>query len=263
MSTKNGPVIDRDIEHGTDEQGDGDEDPRPEQGIAVVGAPESDEGSGERSELGRAVRHAVRPSRVQVVLRRAVATLRRARLASLLLVLLSVASTIAAVAFGVAWSGLNSQKNQQASAERVARDFLLALTNFDGQTVDADFTRISTYATGDFAKQEKSFFGSNIRQALEQAQAQSRGQVRDIFTESMSGGEVNIFAVVDQTYANSHLAAPATDTLRLDLTLVETSAGWRISEVTVLQAPTSSGSGGSGSGTSSSVPVSPTPPSTK
>ncbi len=151
----------------------------------------------------------------------------------------AAAALVAAVMFWAAWSEQNNQ-NAAAAAKAEATNFLLALTNFRPNTIDAQFSSISAMATGQFASQAQNFFGSNIRQALEQARAESDGQIRDIFVQSLSGNQAAVYAVVDQTYANSKIEAPVTDTLRIVVDLTQTSSGWKISVVSVLPAPSAS-----------------------
>ena len=166
---------------------------------------------------------------------------------------LALAATGAAVTFGLKWSQLSDTAAQQVTVRRVTSTFLTQLTTFKPTTVDADFQALLTFATGDFAKQANQFFGSNIRLQLEQAQAESEGQIRNLYVQSMSAGKAEVYAVVDQTYTNNTIARaggqPVADVLRVVLDLVNTSGNWKISAVSVLQAP-----GSSGSSSSASVP---------
>ena len=144
-----------------------------------------------------------------------------------------------AILFGIWWNGARVQNANRAAAEQTGRNFLIALTNFDSRTVNADFRRITSYATGDFAKQAQQFFGPQIRQQLEATQAQSRGEISSIYVQSATSNSASVYAVVDQTIVNRNFNAPQADELRVVLTLNKLSAGWRVGEVTVLQAPTS------------------------
>jgi hypothetical protein len=92
-------------------------------------------------------------------------------------------------------------------------------------------------ATGQFAGQAVKFFNSAIRGELQRALAQSQGQVRDLYVQSLSGGHASLFAVVDQVYVNSKVSAPQSDVLRLVLDLSQTSSGFKVSNVSVLEGP--------------------------
>ena len=161
------------------------------------------------------------------------------------LVVVAVAASAAAMSFGLKWSSLSDQAAQAASVRKVSSTFLTDLTNFKPTTVDADFSALLTFATGDFAHQANQFFGTDIRQKLEQAQAQSEGQIRNLYVESLGGGKAEVFAVVDQTYVNTTISKgggqPVPDVLRVELDLAQSAGIWKISEVSVLQAPSSSG----------------------
>jgi hypothetical protein len=151
---------------------------------------------------------------------------------------------VGTVGFGHAWMDQNAVSAQQATVRNVSGDFLLALTNFDAKSVDSDFNTIDSYATGDFAKQANQFFGSTIRQQLEAALASSRGQVRSLYVQSLSDGQASVYGVVDQTYVNDKMSSPSADQLDIVTDLTDGSSGWKISDVTVLNDPTTTGAGG-------------------
>ena len=157
---------------------------------------------------------------------------------------LAVLGLVGTLVFGHAWASQNARTGQEAQVRTVSSDFLLALTNFDAKNVDADFTRIQGYATGDFAKQSNQFFGSTIRQQLEAALASSRGQVRSLYVQSLSDGQASVYGVVDQTYVNDKMSSPSADQLDIVTDLTDGSSGWKISDVTVLNDPTTTGAGG-------------------
>jgi hypothetical protein len=173
------------------------------------------------------------------------------------LLVVTAVSLVLAVGFAIAWADRGtSQRNTQDTVKRVASDFLLALTNFSPTSIDSDFRTISTYATGDFVKQSNQFFGSSIRQKLEQVQAQSQGQLRYVYIQSLSGHTASVYAEVDQTYASRAITTPRSDVLQVVLSMLDTSSGWKISAVTVLQPPSSTGTptgnaAGTGSGSGS------------
>jgi len=157
-----------------------------------------------------------------------------------LLLIVTAFSLVLAIGFGIAWSNLQSQQNTRATVKRVAHDFLVALTNFRPDNLDSDLGNLQTYATGDFAKQANQFFGTSIRQALEQVQASSEGQIRYLFVQSVDGDQASVYAWVDQTFTNDKLTSLQTDTLQVSLSLTETSSGWKISQVSVLNSPSPS-----------------------
>jgi hypothetical protein len=164
-----------------------------------------------------------------------------------LLLIVSALSLLSAIGFALAWNNLQSQADAKTTVTRVAKDFLISLTNFTPKNLDARLSNLSSYATGDFAKQENQFFGTSIRQALEKVQASSQGQVRYIFVQSLNGSQATVYAWVDQTFVNDKLTSPQTDVLQVSLTMLQRPAGWKIGNVTVLNAPNpTSGSLGGG-----------------
>ncbi|HWC38259.1 MAG TPA: hypothetical protein VG476_07010 [Acidimicrobiales bacterium] len=165
-------------------------------------------------------------------------------LVGVLAVIAGVGIALAAL-FGIWWNGMRVQAANRSAAQRTAQNFLIALTNFDARTVNADFSRITSYATGDFAKQAVQFFGPQIRQQLQQAQAQSRGEISSLYVQSASNTTASVYGVVDQTIVNRNFNAPQADELRIVLSMNKISAGWRVGNVTVLQAPATNTGGSS------------------
>ena len=157
---------------------------------------------------------------------------------------LAVTASVLAIIFGLAWSNLDSTAGQATDAKNVASEFLTKFTNFQPSNIDADFSALQNLATGNFARQATQYFGSSsLRQRLAQAQAQSQGQIRNIYVEKLAGGKAQVYAVVDQTYTNSQIrqsgGSPVPDTLRLQINLTQVSGTWKISDVTVLSGPPS------------------------
>lgn len=163
-----------------------------------------------------------------------------------LLVTTTVVSLLLMSVFAFKWSDLSAQNDQRATVKTVASDFLLALTNLRPNTLDHDFQVLQGYATGQFATSSNQFFGSSIRQQLEAAQARSDGQIRYLYVQSLQDNQASVYAEVDETYSNVHITTPVSDVLQVVMTMTDTSKGWKISNVTVLQPP-SSGSSPTGS----------------
>jgi Mce-associated membrane protein len=210
--------------------------------LAVVADPVGGKGTGESADAGGTKARPASPPR----------TGRHRRWPMVLCIVLAALGFAGTGYFGRAWLQQRSNADQQSQVRATATGFVQALTNFDPGTVDADFARIQSYATGQFATQARQFFGSSIRQQLQTAGAASRGQVRDLFVESLSGNDATVFAVVDQTYLNDKVKSAQADTLRLELDMTDLPGGWRISAVTVLQSPAGfPGSSGSPSGSGS------------
>jgi len=186
------------------------------------------------------------------------------RKSQIVLLVIAVLGVVGTAVFGSAWASLSNRQSQQAQVETVTNNFLLALTNFDSKSVDADFNKIQQYATGSFATQSNQFFGSTIRSQLEAALASSRGQIRSQFVQSINGNNASVYSVVDQTYVNNKMTSPSADELQIQTDLTMTGSGWKVSNVTVLNnSGAGSGTGStSSSSTTTTVPATTTTPTT-
>ena len=161
----------------------------------------------------------------------------------LVLALVAALGLIGTLVFGLAWGQARSHNDGANQARAAGRNFLIALTNFDGKTIDADVRRIAGYASGAFAQQLTQFFAADVRAALKENQASSRGEIKDLFVQSYSGGQVRVYAVVDQTIANLQIPTPQADELRIELGLTRVKGAWRVYDVRVLQGPAAGLSG--------------------
>jgi hypothetical protein len=136
------------------------------------------------------------------------------------------------------------------------RAFLTDFFNFDAKTVDADFNAVGGMATGAFATQAQQFFNASIRKALEEALAESRGQIRylAVQSENQGAGTASVYAVVDQTYVNNKITSPQADVVRLVADLEQVGGVWKISDVTVLEGATPACTGSASGSAGSNVP---------
>ncbi len=157
---------------------------------------------------------------------------------------LAVIGVLGTIGFGLAWRGAESRAVSEdglapAAVEMRAagRDFAIALTNFDADTIDADFDRILAAADGQFAEEAERFYDDEVRSDLRDARATSRSEISDIYVQRFDGDRGRVFAVVDQTVANNLSPQPVTDTLRIDIGLQRTGDEWKVVEVDVLDAP--------------------------
>ncbi|WCO65015.1 hypothetical protein PO878_10945 [Iamia majanohamensis] len=157
---------------------------------------------------------------------------------------LAVVGIVGTVGFGLAWRTAESRAVTEdglspAAVEMRAagRDFAIALTNFDADTIDADFDRILAAADGQFAEEAERFYDEEVRADLRDARATSRSEISEIYVQGFDGDRGSVFAVVDQTVANNLSPQPVTDTLRVDIGLQRSGADWKVVEVDVLDAP--------------------------
>jgi Mce-associated membrane protein len=159
---------------------------------------------------------------------------------------LFVIALAAAIAFGFLWRSAKASDHRRAEVASVSNRFLIALSNFSGDTIDGDVKDIRSFAVGDFADQVDTFFDQGAIKALRDAKAKSVGRVQKLFVESLSGGSATVFGVVNEEVTNAANPSPRTDVLRVEIELIETKAGWKVSKVNILQTPTATGPLGSG-----------------
>jgi hypothetical protein len=150
---------------------------------------------------------------------------------------LFLVALIGALTFGFLWQGARTADRQRAEVAGTATRFLTALTNFSATTIQQDVAEIRGYAVGDFADQVNQFFGPAAVDALRRADARSAGRVESVYVESLSGGSAEVFGVVNEAVTNRTNPAPRTEVVRVDVQLIQTAHGWKVSRVNILQSP--------------------------
>jgi hypothetical protein len=127
------------------------------------------------------------------------------------------------------------------AVETTSREFLDALTNFTAKSIDRDVTELRSFAIGDFTSQiDQTFSGARIAQ-IKRAKVSSTGHVQTVFVESLNGSSATALGVVNTTITNNVTSGARTEVLRAELGLIDTTDGWRISSVNILQTPSQSG----------------------
>ena len=157
---------------------------------------------------------------------------------------------LAGVAIGLAilffflWRGEANQEARRGEVALAATDFLRALTNFSGETIDRDVGEIEAFAVGDFAQQVRTFFNPRAKQALTRARALSTGQVQRVYVQSVSGESASVFGVVSESVTNRATRTARREVLRIEIDMIETKTGWKVNRVNILQSPGAPGSFG-------------------
>jgi hypothetical protein len=154
---------------------------------------------------------------------------------------LFAAALAAAVVFALLWNSGKSSEHRRTEVAASANRFLIALTNFSGDTIDNDVKEIRSFAVGDFADQVATFFDPDAVNALRQAKSKSVGRVQSLFVESLSGGSATVFGVVNEQVTNAANPAPRTEIVRVVVEMIDTKAGWKVNRVNILQSPTNTG----------------------
>ncbi|MBI4259704.1 MAG: hypothetical protein HY658_03965 [Actinobacteria bacterium] len=140
-----------------------------------------------------------------------------------------------AALFAYLWWSSEGVERRRAEVTRQSRAFALSLTNFSAATIEADVERIRSYAVGDFADEVEVFFGPDAVAAIREADAESRGEVVSLFVQEIEGDTAGVFAVIRQTVTNRSAPEPRVEVVRFDIGLIETTEGWKVNRVEVLQ----------------------------
>src|SRR6202044_202395 len=139
---------------------------------------------------------------------------------------------IGTLVFGLLWAGEGGSAGADPAMINAAKTFMTDLTNFNAKSIDGDFNAITAMATGTFSGQASKFFNSSIRSELQNALAESRGQIRNIYVQNESGNQGSVYVVDDQVYANNKITTPQSDVLRVVVDLQKVGSVWKISDVT-------------------------------
>ena len=150
-----------------------------------------------------------------------------------------LAGVFLATTLGALWLLRNEQRGDArvSAVKSMTRDFLTALTTFGATTIDTDVQRIRSYAVGDFATQVQQTFSDARIAQIKSAKVVSRGSVRSVFPEDVAGSQATVFAVVDETVTNGSDQSSRTEVLRVEVGLIETTDGWKVNSVNILQSP--------------------------
>jgi hypothetical protein len=117
------------------------------------------------------------------------------------------------------------------------------LTTFSAETIDQDVEEIRGFAVGQFAEEVDQTFSGDRIAAIEENEVVSTGRVRSVYVQTLEGSTATVFGVVNETIVNASLPAPRGDVLRMELEMIETPEGWKVSSVEILQSPGAAGFG--------------------
>jgi Mce-associated membrane protein len=159
-----------------------------------------------------------------------------------------VAGTALVIAgvFAYLWWQYRSEDNARREIERVTTNFTQALTDFSADTIEADVREIKSFAVGSFSDEVDTFFGEETVAAVKEAEATSDGEIEGLYVQRIGDASASVFVLVSETVTNAAVTEPQTDTLRLEVDLLETTAGWKVESVQILQAPGGGLLGGTG-----------------
>jgi hypothetical protein len=143
----------------------------------------------------------------------------------------------AAATFAVLWLTDSGTDEATSEVRDTSRRFLAALTNFSAQTIEEDVEEIRSFGVGQFAEEVEDTFSTSRIAAIRQNEVVSTGRVESVFVQTIEGSTATVFGVVNETIVNAVSVAPRVEVLRVELELIETPDGWRVSSVEILQSP--------------------------
>ena len=142
-----------------------------------------------------------------------------------------------AVTFFIAYRNLDQKEARRDEVQQVAQRFAVALTNFSHESIDEDAATIKDFAVGEFAEEVETFLGDEGIAAIKEAEATSEGEIISLFIQAADSDEASAFAVVRETITNSTSSEGQTDTLRMEIGMIDTQDGWKVNRVEIFQAP--------------------------
>lgn len=143
----------------------------------------------------------------------------------------------AAAVFAVLWQQGEARERERDQVRDAGERFVAALTNFSHETIVEDADRIRSFAVGRFEDEAGVFFGARAIEAIQEAEATSRGHIESLFVESVTDDEASVFAVVSETITNAQTTEPQTEIVRLHVEMVNVDDSWKVESVEVLQSP--------------------------
>lgn len=143
----------------------------------------------------------------------------------------------AAAVFAVLWQQGEAREREREEVRKAGESFVTALVNFSHETIVEDADRIRSFAVGRFEEEAGVFFGARAIEAIQEAEASSRGDIESLFVESVADDQASVFAVVSETITNAQATEPQTEIVRLHVEMVNVDDTWKVESVEVLQSP--------------------------
>jgi hypothetical protein len=125
---------------------------------------------------------------------------------------------------------LDDERDDQRSAQEVAARFAANFVTYDYRNPDASLERITTDATPSFARDFEAQFRAEVLPGIAKAQAQSSGEVQDVYLSSIEEGSASAFVLVNVVRQGVGGRLPVAGTyFRVDL--VERAGEWKVENV--------------------------------
>lgn len=118
--------------------------------------------------------------------------------------------------------------------ERVSRDFLVALTNYDEQSFPDSRHTVLGLSTGRFRTEYEETLGAGYLRLLAETRAEARGRIVSLAVVEIDDDRAMVISVVDQIVINRDQVEPRLEMNRIELALTKTTGRWKIDSVTLL-----------------------------
>ena len=125
-----------------------------------------------------------------------------------------------------------AQGNAEESIRELASRFTENLLTYTHQTVDADFDRALRDATNEFSTRPLAPFGgltlTKVKSDIKSGDATSTVDVKGAAITSQDSDTATVLVVATRTWDSNKRSAPAHNVAVLELTLLNTSDGWKV-----------------------------------
>jgi Mce-associated membrane protein len=131
---------------------------------------------------------------------------------------------------------LRSDADEEARSEvlQTSQRFLVLLTTYNADTLEAGRAEILRVATGQFRREYTQVTGPEFLGKLRESRADSKGRVLHLGVTSVKGDDAEAFAVVEVTTTNKDRPQSSVEQSLIELTLTRTASGWRIASVAIV-----------------------------
>jgi Mce-associated membrane protein len=127
--------------------------------------------------------------------------------------------------------GLEASAALRASALKAAQSYAVDFGSYDYQHLDADFAKVSSHLTPEFAKRYQQV-SKDLRSVIEQYKGRSTATVQGAGVSSVDGDTVVVVLFLDQKVTTTQSATSRIDRNRMQMTMQhQPDGGWRISDV--------------------------------
>jgi Mce-associated membrane protein len=145
----------------------------------------------------------------------------------------AVGLLIALVVTMVQPNNSSAQLNAQSSALNAARGYAVELAGYDYRHLDQDFATVLSHSTPSF-KQSFTRSSDALKSTLIKYHATAVAKVVAAGVVSSNSSQVVALVFLDQIVNNSNQKSQTTDRSQIEITLVPSSNGWLINQVSVL-----------------------------